>query len=181
MTVTAEEFDWSDVDDSKAELRETNVMPRTGTTRTGARRGRPRSTKRFDNLQKSLSQQMFQAGAIIGFGLPVTGYYIAQESDSYVSAILQLAAKKPEWLEALEKVADIGPGITVGRTTLGIVAAMGADRFHRTEGQAGFSPDRRALQFLGVSAAYQAVHGDEDNASPDSYAEPPHGTFVPVA
>jgi hypothetical protein len=184
MTTTAEDFDWSDLDQN-VELRDTNTMPRTGTTRSapsGARRSSARrGTKRLEELQKSLSNQMFQAGGMIALGMPVTGTYVCQQSEVFPDAIIELARKRSDWVDALEKIADVGPGITVGRTVLGIAAAMGTDRYHRTNGESGFDPDKRACQFLGVTAAYYSVYKEGDNASQATYSPPPHGAFVPVS
>lgn len=181
MTATDETYDWSDLDDSKVEVRDSNVMPRTGTARTtsGARRASRRGTKRLEELQKSLSLQMFQAGSMIALGMPVTGTYVCQEAERFPDAIIELARKRTDWLDALEKVADVGPGITVGRTVLGIAAAMGTDRYHRTEGKTGFNPDKRACQFLGVTSAYYSVYKENEDARTE-YTPPPHGSFVPV-
>lgn len=175
------ETDWDDVlGDSPPAPAESNVMPRTGTSRAGTRTRRP-AAKKLDTLKANLSKQMFQAGAMLGMGLPVTGYYIASESDNFCDAIVTLAAKKADWIEALEHIADIGPGVTVGRIALGIGCALGTDRYYRTEGQSGISPDKRAAMFLGVSAAYYEVHKEENAPVADSFVPPPHGTFVPVA
>lgn len=182
MTATAEDYDWSDLDE-KVAVRDTNVMPRTGTSRTptGARRGGTRRAAKLDKLQTALSGQMFQAGSMIGLGLPVTGYYIAQESNNFSVAIVQLASKRAEWIDALEKVADIAPGITVGRTVLGIAAAMGTDRYHRSGGESGLDPDKRAAQFLGVTAAYYAVYKESDANQAGVYTPAPHAEYQPVA
>jgi hypothetical protein len=182
MTAPVEDYDWSDLED-KTEVRDSNTMPRTGTARTpsGARRASRRGTKKLDDLQKALSTQMFQAGGMIALGMPVTGTYICQEAERFPDAIIELARTRADWIDALEKVANVGPGITVGRTVLGIAAAMGADRYHRTDGKSGFSPDKRAAQFLGVSAAYYSVYKEGDNASTSTYTPPPHGAFVPVS
>lgn len=183
MTTPAEEFDWSDLEAATPEVRESNVMPRTGTSRTptGARRASRRGSKRLEDLQRALSVQMFQAGGMIALGMPVTGTYICEESARFPDAIIELARSRSEWVDALEKVANVGPGITIGRTVLGIGAAMGADRYHRTGGQSGFNPEKRAAQFLGVTSAYYKVYKDELNASENpTFTPPPHGAFVPV-
>lgn len=183
----AADTDWDSViPDDEVKPADSNVLPRTGTARTpagGARRSGGRTTeKRLNTLRSELSKQMFQSGAIIGLGLPVTGYYISSESDNFCNAIVTLAAKKSDWIEALEHIADIGPGIVVGRTVLGIGCAMGVDRYHRTNGESGISPGKRAAMFLGVAAAYNEVHPDENNATPSGvFIPPPHGSFVPVA
>jgi hypothetical protein len=181
MTATVSE-DWSDLDDGKTEVRDSNVMPRTGTTRTpsGTRRVSRRGTKRLEELQKSLSAQMFQAGSMIALGMPVTGTYVCQNAEIFPDAIIDLARKRADWVDALEKVADIGPGVTIGRTVLGIAAAMGADRYHRTGGESGFNPDKRACQFLGVTAAYYEVYKDEIDDASVNFTPPPYGTFTPV-
>jgi hypothetical protein len=173
--------DWSDLEE-KAEVRETNTLPRTGTSRTttGARRATRRGTKRLEDLQKSLSNQMFQAGGMIALGMPVTGTYICQQAETFPDAIVDLARKNSAWIDSLERIADIGPGITVGRTVLGIAAAMGTDRYHRSNGESGFDPDKRACQFLGVTAAYYSVYKEGEYATESGYAAPPVSTFQPV-
>jgi hypothetical protein len=118
---------------------------------------------------------MFQAGAMIGMGLNVTGYYICQESDQFTRAVVQLAQNRAEWIEALEHLADIGPGITVGRTVLGIGASLAVDR-----GRA--DPEKKFMQFLGVYSAWKAVKEDRPpGEEPGSaYRPPPAAAFVPV-
>jgi hypothetical protein len=124
---------------------------------------------------------MFQAGSMIALGLPVTGTYVCQQAEPFPEAIIQLARKRADWIDALEKIADIGPGITVGRTVLGIGAAMGADRYHRTNGESGFDPDKRAAQFLGVTAAYYAVYKEGENATETGFTPAPHPIFESVS
>jgi hypothetical protein len=180
--------DWDAVDENSEFTG--NTMPRTpGGSRTGgtggARRGRRVSDKRLSDLQSKLSNEMFQAGGMIGLGMPVTGYYIAQESDNFTNAIVTLAAKNSNWVAALENVAMVGPGITVGRTVLGIGAAMASDRYHRTGGESGLDPMKRSAMFLGVTTAYLAVHPPEGmrdyNASEGTYQPPPHSGFNPIS
>lgn len=180
------DFDFSDVAE-ESEAAESNVLPRQPSTSrtgrsTGTRRGGRPAVKRLNTLKDNLSAQMFQMGMMTGMALPVTGYYIAQESDQFCDAMIKLASKKTEWIEALEQVANIGPGIIVGRTVLGTACALGVDRWHKTEGQSGVNPDKRAAMFLGVSAAYHAVYDREENASDTTvYVPPPGGTFAPIS
>lgn len=181
--------DWDDVAENSEFTG--NTMPRsprtsrTGGT-TGSRGGRRVSDKRLSALQQKLSSEMFQAGAMIGLGLPVTGYYLCQESDNFTNAVVALASRNSNWIAALENLALIGPGITVGRTALGIGAAMAADRYYRTNGESGLDPDKRSAMFLGVTAAYYQVHpptGSYDAASEsgNGYRPPPYGNFSPVS
>lgn len=173
--------DW-DTASTQAEFSET---PRTTrAARSGG--GRRVSDKRLTALQEKLSTEMFSAGAMIGLGLPVTGYYICQESDNFTNAVVTLASRNSHWIQALENIALVGPGLIVGRTVLGIGAAMAADRYHRKDGETGLNPDSRAALFLGVSQAYYAVHppgGGENNGSYQggSFQPPPHGGFNPVS
>lgn len=180
MTTTADEVldDFSDIDLDKVEAVPGPLTGSRGTNKprgSGTRRISTAAQKKLDALQKRLSGEMFGGGALIGLGLPVTGYYICQESDGFTSAIVQLASKRPEWVEALEHLADIGPGITVGRTVLGMGAALAVDR-----GRA--DPEKQAMKFLGVYAAWQAVQqGKERTAGASSnYAPPPAHPFQPV-
>jgi|SRR5215469_12880498 len=161
-----------------------NTIPR-GSRTGGARRGRRVSDKRLSELQSKLSGEMFQAGAMIGMGLPVTGYYICQESDNFTNAVVQLAAKKSEWIAALENIAMLGPGIAVGRTVLGMGAALASDRYYRTGGEKGLDPNKQIAAFLGVTSAFYAVHPPEGYANGqhkgNGFEPPPHGTFAPIS
>lgn len=167
-----------------------NSMPRAGTSRTSTSsgtRGRRVSDKRLQALQEKLSTEMFTAGSMIGLGVPVTGYYICQESDNFTNAIVTLAAKNSNWVAALENIAMLGPGIAVGRTVLGIGAAMAADRYYRSSGESGLDPTRRSAMFLGVTAAYYAVHppegynGSGASQNGNGFAPPPYGSFNPLS
>jgi hypothetical protein len=132
-------------------------------------------TRKLNNLQARLSKEMFTAGAMIGMGLHVTGYYIGQESDNFTQAIVTLASKRPEWVEALEHIADVGPGLTVGRTVLGMGAALAVDR-----GRA--DPEKQFMKFLGVTAAWQAVTNPAGGGAKidGSRYVPPPSEFRPV-
>lgn len=171
----AGDLGFDDFSDVVGEAQETPVSASRGTR--GGTRGRRRSatSKKIDTLQKKLSSEMFQAGSLVGLGLPVTGYYVCQESDAFTKAVVQLALKRPEWVDALEHIANIGPGLIVGRTALGIGGAFAVDRKR-------VDPEKsKALKFLGVYAAWQAVNQpnsvtEEGNA----YVPPPAGKFVPV-
>jgi hypothetical protein len=117
---------------------------------------------------------MFQAGALIGVGLHTTGYYICQESDQFTKAVVQLASKRPEWMQALEHIADVQPGLVIGRTVVGIGASLAVDR-----GRA--DPERQFMKFLGVYAAWKAVNNPQDGGVDiHGYKPPPAGNFVPV-
>jgi len=169
-------FDFSELDDESAVKAQDGPLSgsRSGRSPTPARRRRA-SKNRLDSLQQKLSQQMFMAGTMIGLAVPVTGYYACQESDTFTKAVIALAAKRPEWIEALEHVADVQPGIIVGRTCIGLGAALAVDR-----GRA--DPDKRFMAFLGVTAAYHAVNSEGGEVYDDtgsSYTAPPN-SFSPV-
>lgn len=139
----------------------------------GARRGR-RPVKRLESLQTRLSKEMFQVGTMMGFGVPVTGLYVCQESDAFTKAVVELAAHRPEWIEALEHIADIQPGIVVGRTIIGIGASIAVDRKR-------IDPEtNQFIRFLGVYSAYKRLkdkipEGEEGNAY-----KPPPSAFQPI-
>lgn len=187
MTSTAEVLpdgldfdDFADVVDKVESVPGPLSQSRTGrgtnTSSGKPRRRRSVGAKRLEALQQKLSAEMFQAGALTGMAFPVTGYYIGQEADNFTKAILQLAARRPEWLEALEHVADIGPGLAIGRTAIGIGASFAVDR-------GKVDPEKKALMFLGVYSAWQAVHGEGTNRKEEgsAYSPPPAGAFVPLA
>lgn len=166
----------ADVEAQAGPLRGSRGTNRAAGSRTTATRG-TRLQKKLDALQTRLSQEMFMGGTMIGMGLHVTGYYICQESDTFTKAVVELASTRPEWVDALEHIANVGPGLIVGRTVLGMGAALAVDR-----GRA--DPEKQFMKFLGVNAAWNAVKGDGKggaSASANSYVPPPYGTFVPVS
>lgn len=172
-------YDFSDLNDD--EVTEVPDKPvKAGTSRTSGgstaapRRGGRRPVKRLEQLQKKLSQEMFTAGAMLGF-MPVTGYYICSESDAFTKAVVELAAPRPEWIDALEHIANVQPGLVIGRTALGIGASIAVDRNKA-------SADTAFMRFLGVYGAWKAIDekkvpGESDGVS--SYRPPP-GQFTPV-
>src|SRR5215469_7995689 len=84
------------------------------TTRASTARKRAttsRVPKRVQLIRDGLAKQMFMAGTMIGMGMPVTGYYICAEADGFTDAVVKLAAKDARYLDALEKLNDIAPGI----------------------------------------------------------------------
>lgn len=177
MTDTMTDFDFSDIDTE-------TVTPDAPGPLTGSRGtrgpGRPRGSGRrtakskLDILQKKLSGEMFQAGAMIGMGLNTTGYYICQESDTFTKAVVELAAKRPEWISALEHVADVQPGIVIGRTVFGIGASLAVDRGR-------VDPEKQILKFLGVYSAWKAVNFPAGETEEGSGYTPPPGTFTPLS
>ena len=182
MTETATSFDdFSDVSTETIEAQAGPLRNSRGTSTGGASRS-PRGSrlqKKLDALQVKLSQEMFMGGTMIGMGLHVTGYYICQESDTFTKAVVDLASSRPEWVEALEHIANIAPGITIGRTVLGMGAALAVDR-KRAE------PESEFMKFLGVTNAWLKVNGQGDQSGgmangQSSYKPPPYGTFIPVS
>lgn len=186
MSASADEVpdDFSDLD---PEAVGAGPPPVTGSRGTGDGGGKPRAAttrtrqtriqKKLTDLQVRLSKEMFMGGTIIGLALPVTGYYTCQESDAFTSAIVELASGRPEWIEALEKLADIGPGLTIGRTVVGLGAALAVDR-----GRA--DPEKQFMRFLGVYSAWKSIEdkkapGEGDYAS--QYRPPPAHPFQPVS
>jgi hypothetical protein len=161
--------DWSDITDEKVTTR-----PSTGRSApSGARRGRKPAAKKIEALQSRLSEQLNFIGFMMGLGLPVTGYYINQESSSFIGAVLTLAQSRPDVLHMLERMADIQPGITIARFAIGCGAAIAVDR-ERVE------PDKRLLQFLGVTQAYMALHEPGASTEEGSAYAPPPSQFQPV-
>jgi len=152
---------------------------RGGTSRGGGegtpappRKPRRPSDKRLTELKDKLSGQMFMAGTMAGMALPVTGMYACQESARFCGAVVDLAASRPEWILALEKLALIEPGLIIGRTTLGLGCALAVDRERA-------KPDGRVAMFLGVTEAWMRLQ-DEDGSEAGSSYSPPPSKFQPV-
>lgn len=176
-------YDFGDLtDESVSEVSSEPAPKATGTSRSspsspgGTRRGRKPRQSRLTDLQKKLSGEVFKAGALIGLPLPVTGYYICQESDAFTTAIVELASARPEWINALEQIARLEPGLVVGRTAFGIGAAMAVDR-QRAD------PNSFVMTFLGVQQAYLAIQSKmtPGEAGSASNFKPPPSKFTPVS
>lgn len=170
------DFDFSDIGDDNVSSASGPLTGSRGTSTPrsgGTRRRRSASSKKLDSLQAKLSSEMFQAGAMIGMGLHTTGYYICQESNDFTRAVVQLAARRPEWIDALEHIADVQPGIVVGKTMLGIGAAVAVDR-----GRA--DPEKAFMKFIGVHKAWAAWNNVEPKVEGSAYKPPPAGAFVPL-
>lgn len=176
--------DWGSAEDTPEFTGENTIPRQTTTSRARRPGGRRVSDKRLSDLQTKLSAEMFQAGTMITMGLPVTGYYICQESDTTTNALVQLASKRTEWVAALENIAAIGPGIALGRFALGLGAAAASDRYYRSNGESGLDPSKRIAMLLGVTSAYLAVHppeGYEDGRPRSGYQPPPNAEYNPVS
>lgn len=166
-------FDFSDLTDDTAEP--VAEIRGTRNTNPGAPQRRRRAAKtKLNELHKQLSQQMFMAGTMVGMALPVTGYYACQEADSFTRAVVDLAATRPEWVEALQYLANIQPGLLIARTAVGLGAALAVDRKRA-------DPDKKLMQLLGVTAAYYAVQPKPDQGIEEGSAyTPPPGAFHPI-
>lgn len=172
--------DFSDLGVSSVNVSEDTSIKRSrsDTPRQSGNSSRKPSQRKLNNLQQSLSAQMFQAGTMIGFGLPVTGFYLAQESDNFTGAIVQLASKNAAWLKALEQVSEVQPGITVGRVSLGLLMALSVDR-RKEPLDARSDRFQRIAAFMGVSAAYHSIYGaSEENFSDEFEPAPNPVAFV---
>lgn len=179
MTASAEEvisdagFDFSDLEIGDVEAASGPLTGSRGTRQPTTRRRRT-SKNKLSALQAKLSKEMFSAGAMIGMGLHTTGLYICQESDSFTSAVIELASTRPEWIDALENVANLQPGLVIGRTALGIGAAVAVDRGR-------LDPEKQFVKFLGVYQAWARHAKQESNGKVEGSAYvPPPTTFEPV-
>jgi hypothetical protein len=164
---------WDDITDESVKSTPGPIRNKGAGGGTGARRGRRPAAKKLEGLQQRLSGEMFAAGTMIGFGLPTTGIYICQESDAFTKAVVELASSRAEWINALEHLASIEPGVIIGRTVFGIGAAIAVDREK-------IEPDRRLLGFLGVTQAYMKVHEKGPVMEEGSAYTPPPATFRPI-
>lgn len=167
-----DDLDEAEVKSSSGPLSESRSSRSTGAT--GTRRPRRSSVKKLETLQKRLSSEMFQAGTMLGFALPVTGLYACQESDAFTKAVVQLAAKRAEWIDALEHIADVQPGLVIGRTAVGLGAAVAVDR-----GRA--DPESTFMKLVGVHEAWSQMMPGDGTEEGNAYTPPPVASFAPLA
>lgn len=177
--MTAEtDFDFGAMPDDEVTVSEEPVK---GTRRMsqagGKRRGRKPGTARLTGLQKQLSTELFTAGTMVGMMLPVTGIYVCEQADAFTKSVVQLASSRPEWISALENLAQLEPGLIIGRTVFGIGAAIMVDRGR-------IEPDRQILKLLGVYSAWRRLEANQSGDRTDASftaGDPPAGAFIPVA
>lgn len=184
-------FDWTTIteDSVEGEPGPLKGSRRSTSARTpaGKRRGRRSAQSRLDDLQKTLSQQMFMGCTMVGMAMPVTGYYGCQESDRFTKAVVELASHRPEWVEALEKLADLQPGLIVGRTAFGLGASLAVDRsiIRARRGledpqKPGEMASSQFMKFLGVYSAYMKTMDPDYKVSEGSAYQPPPTAFVGI-
>lgn len=188
-TVSESGFDWSSINMDDVEGESGPLKGSRSGTRTpsGTRRRRKSSQNKLDALQVTLSQQMFMGGAMIGAAMPVTGYYTCQESDRFTKALVELASHRPEWVEALEHLADLQPGIIIGRTAVGLGAALSVDRSIIQARRGTGDPERpgelansQFMKFLGVYSAYMQTVDPGYKAEEGSAYRPPPASFAVI-
>lgn len=127
-----------------------------GTTRRAAGRS---IDQRADRIQKSLDVQAFKFGAMISRVVPVTGTTIMKRSEKTSAALVTIARRKPEYLDALEKVAEFEHVMDLAEFVAAILAALAVD-FNQ------MNPDGFAAKALGVTETYHELMDDGNIEAP---------------
>lgn len=126
----------------------------------------PILASRLKALHTDLADNVRLVGALTGPVLPVTGYIILEDAEAFTQAALNLAKRHPKVLKALEKAAQVGPGITVGRFMVKIGVAMNVD-------SGRMQPQSPISNMMGVYEAWKIVHPDLAQQNGNVMSEPP--------
>lgn len=126
--------------------------------------------ERLERIELALATQGIKAGAIAGRLLPVTGLTLASRSEKFASSLVKICAHKPEYLDALEKIAAFEPVIDIVEFLAAITVAVGVDlrQVH---------PEGAAAQMLGVTAVWRELEDIEGSAQ----VEEPQPQYQPGA
>lgn len=137
------------------------------------------SERRVAEVGDKLQEKMDQLAAVLSFKLPVTGVYTGENSPRAVAALLNIAKKRPKFLDALEKASDGIDALEIGQFALGVLTAVQVDTGR-------LAPDAMPAQITGVTKVIeQYFTGDEtDSVNPNvmSMPEPKHAKrFEPAS
>lgn len=144
---------------------------RTQTMSTGG--GKARGTKlekRLERIQADFTSQGVKMGAIVGRYLPVTGLVLATRSDRFSAAICRLAMAHPEWVDALDRVAQTEPFFEIGECLAAVALSVGVD-------MGRINPESGPAQLLGITALWVELNRNEPTTPPMDYVNT--GTHTP--
>lgn len=119
-------------------------------------------------IQDELADDLRLLGTLAGPLLPVTGYYVVENADPFVTAILKLAKNNQRVLRVLHRAAQVAPVYVVAETIAGTAYAIQVD-------QQKADPHSMVAHRLGVERAYDNVYPEQRNtvASTNGYQGPP--------
>lgn len=137
------------------------------------RRASKSESDRLVRLEMSLAKQGVKAGAVTARMLPVTGVTMVRRSENAAAAIVKFCADKPQFLDALEKVAKFEAVMDIAEFIAAIVVAVGVDM-----GQV--HPEGLLPQMLDVTSAWQEVNAVEESVAPVEEQAPQYQGPTPV-
>lgn len=105
-------------------------------------------------VQEELADDVRLLGMMAGTIMPTTGYYLTVQADPFVTAILKLCKNNQRMLRVLHRAAQVAPIYTVAETLAGVAWATQVDL-------KGADPHNVISKRLGVEAAYEEVHGNQ--------------------
>lgn len=136
------------------------------TTRSTAPRTRrvTKHVERLASIEERLAKQAFKTGAMLSRFVPYTGVYLSHNGEKASKALCAIAADKPEWLDALETVADFEAYFELAEFVGGLIIAAGVDtgRVH---------PESVPARLLGVTEVHNLMEA-EGIIEPEPEPEP---------
>jgi hypothetical protein len=120
-------------------------------------------------LQEELTDDIRLGGTLLGFGMPVAGYYALDNADEFATALLKLCKNNQRLLRVLHRAAQVAPIYTVAKDLGGFTYSMQVD-MKRAD------PNNMVAQRLGVTKAYNAIYPENANVNGDMY-----NTYQPTA
>ena len=85
------------------------------------------SEKRIQKIQADLQEQMDVLATLTMFKLPVTGVYMGRNSERALTALMDIARKRPKMLDAMEKASDAFDGYEIAKFAVGLGIAFQVD------------------------------------------------------
>lgn len=108
-------------------------------------------------IQQELADQLKLAGILTGPLFPVTGYYIQDNADMFVTALLQTTRDKERLLKILYRAAKVAPIYRLLEFGAGVGVSMQVD-------QKKHDPHSTFARHLGVERSYEAIYGSTNSA-----------------
>jgi len=120
-------------------------------------------------LQEELTDDLRLGGTLLGFGMPVAGYFTIDNADEFATALLKLCKNNQRLLRVLHRAAQVAPIYTVAKDIGGFAYSMQVDMKKA-------DPNNMIAQRLGVTKAYNAIYPENANVNGDMY-----NTYQPTA
>lgn len=142
-------------------------------------RGRGTAAERsLQQIQDQFEEQLNTILSLFSLAMPVTGVYATENSEKAVTALFNIAKRRPKLLAALSKTADGIDAVAIGQYALGIGVALQVDLGR-------MDPHSLPARAFGVEKVFMEYFEESDSSIPVNpnvfTIEHPYVQFQPVS